>query len=526
MKRMKTKVLFVCFAGVLVGCLIYFWVTLEQRAAKSAARTITAVSSHRAPGNVAEVEHHGYPIKVVKGGPLRELLKDEAYVKLDEIMRAYQEAFEEDFHLEDMVIDAFETFSVDDPDLLPLLDAWVQTSPKSYAALLARGVYHQQRGWTARGGKSVKDTPAGNIAAMKTAHKLALADLKASLELNPKLIVAYVELIRLSKASGHRRDSQVFIRAANKICPPCFNARQSYILTLEPRWGGSYGAMARFATESEKLSAQNSRLKVLRGFIARDKGRLARSEDKEKEAVALFTEALTHGDHWMFYRDRAKALRWSNRPKEALTDVELALRLRPGEASLHLLRSRLLLKLDWLTDAAKALAEAEALAPEDKDVLKWKENLRRHMVLAGYKASKSNKPAVAAQALDEAVNLNPTSVETYIQRGHARLRARDFEGSQADFEEVMRLEPDSFPALQSLAIVYSQQKKWDDLISAVDSYLIGKPTDGRAYLARGQAHFYLGDIAATLRDTRRACDLGNKEGCRRHQQVKQSANRR
>jgi len=471
------------------------------------------------------LEFYGYPEVAADTTLLGELLEAEHYEDLDKSLSAFQDAFRENFRLEYFVENAFSTFSRHDASWRPMLDGYVKALPGSYAALLARGVYHAHRGWKARGKKWRKDTPDQNISDMNRSFELARADLTAALKLNPGLILAMRELMGMNMGQGHDSKNEILLKQANKVCPYCFSTRRTYLEGLAPRWGGSYLRMKRFLEGTDALLAKNPRLAVLRGLVPADRARSARSNKDYKAAIAHLTEALSHGDYWQFYEDRAEALFWYGSYNQALADANLAAKLRPGQASIHLLRSQILRKLSRYKEASKALQEALKWDPADPEVIDWKENLRRHMHHDGYKATKGNDPKVALQALDEAVRLDPDDVVARINRATNRIKTSDLKGAQEDLEQALTLEPDNFTALKNLVYTYAHQKLWDDALVRINAFLARNPEDGRAYLARGQANYYKRDMKACLADLKKACSLGNTEGCQRHKQIKARAGR-
>jgi tetratricopeptide (TPR) repeat protein len=105
------------------------------------------------------------------------------------------------------------------------------------------------------------------------------------------------------------------------------------MIQLLPRWGGSYWAMARAIAEAQQHKAQNPRLQLLQGYIAWDRGRVAESAKEHDEALRLYTEALSFGEHWMFLEDRAGLYHRRKQHEQALQDYDRALELRPQMVS-------------------------------------------------------------------------------------------------------------------------------------------------------------------------------------------------
>jgi len=91
----------------------------------------------------------------------------------------------------------------------------------------------------------------------------ATRDLTSSLTVKPN-IVAYYELIRTAKADPTLEiPVSEYLNRALELCPACFELRRQYMVGLEPRWGGSYEEMGKFATESQRFAHANPQLKLL-----------------------------------------------------------------------------------------------------------------------------------------------------------------------------------------------------------------------------------------------------------------------
>ena len=145
------------------------------------------------------------------------------------------------------------------------------------------------------------------------------------------------------------------LKSAIEACPACFTVRAQYMEGLAPRWNGSFDEMNRFAEESMRSGEGNSRIKTLRGFTYCEQARQARLENHNTEAAALAAKALGYGEYWRFYNERAAAYYNLNRFQEALTDLNRAIALRPGEGESYLQRAMTFVKLDNYDAAFKDL---------------------------------------------------------------------------------------------------------------------------------------------------------------------------
>jgi tetratricopeptide (TPR) repeat protein len=149
----------------------------------------------------------------------------------------------------------------------------------------------------------------------------------------------------MSSSAWPKADSETQIAAkeylslALELCPACFEVRRQYMVGLEPRWGGSYQEMQQFASQSQQMAGVNPQLRLLQGVPYYDQSNSACSDGRDTEAVELGTKALSYGEYWRFYYQRAMALRCSKRYQDALRDLDRAIALRPTKADLYVERA-------------------------------------------------------------------------------------------------------------------------------------------------------------------------------------------
>ena len=79
------------------------------------------------------------------------LLRQSRYVELDAKMNGIQRSYEAGTITDERLLHEFRAFYDTDPALADRYDAWVEKMPRSYSALLARGIYLRFLGKEARG---------------------------------------------------------------------------------------------------------------------------------------------------------------------------------------------------------------------------------------------------------------------------------------------------------------------------------------------------------------------------------------
>ena len=111
------------------------------------------------------------------------LLRQSRYVELDAKMNGIQGSYELGKITDERLLHEFRAFYDTDPALAARYDAWVEKMPRSYAALLARGIYLRYLGKQARGSAYIDDTPRPRIERMSTYLAKAMRDYDASLKI-------------------------------------------------------------------------------------------------------------------------------------------------------------------------------------------------------------------------------------------------------------------------------------------------------------------------------------------------------
>lgn len=349
---------------------------------------------------------------------------------------------------------------------------------------------------------------------MNAAFDQALGHAKAALSLHPGLGEAYYLQMQIAMFRGDERLEQTLAQEGLKAVRASFRLRRSYLQSLLPRWGGSYGAMETFAQDSQAHAAQNPRLKQLLGLVAWDRGSLAVLDKDYGTAVALFTAALKAGEYASFYADRADTYLRIREYGKALADADAALALYPQVPGVLRDRAWALFSLDRAQEAVADLAAAARLDPGEADVAKTRDAVAEKLVAKASAAQDQGRHDAALTLYGQALSLVPGSHDAYYGRGRAYLQQGQLGPAQADLEQALRLRPGSFEAAQSLDWLLAQDSRWDAIVAVWNRFLEADPGNANAYLERAGARRRQGEMAAALDDLQTACRLGNGNACR------------
>jgi hypothetical protein len=203
------------------------------------------------------------------------MLRSQQYQELNSRYSAMQRKFEKGTLNGDELRAEFREFYPTDPDLAPKFDAWVAQFPESYVARVARGIYYKKVGFEARGTNYIKDTSQSQIDGMSAAFEKSVADLRGSLAMNPKPFLSYFHLLDIGMAIGANENLRALFDRAIALDPSSYAVRLKYMVTLEPRWGGSMEEMRDFYAECQRAGLNDAQNKELQGMLAQEQAWLA-----------------------------------------------------------------------------------------------------------------------------------------------------------------------------------------------------------------------------------------------------------
>jgi len=460
----------------------------------------------------------GYPTRYVDRAALRALLWHTRYTDLTRYLEQFQAAFEADPRREYWPADAAETFSSAEPNLRVALDSWVEATPNSFAPYLARGNYWVEVAYARRGTKWARETAREDFDAMEEALERGLADLDRSIALRPGLVAAQRTKIRALMNRGAGPDMRQTVDDALAVCPSCFQVRATFITAIIPRWGGSYEAMGRFAEEGN--TTLNRRLRVLPGYIERDRAQLLEIDGQHAQALTMIDRACALGEYWEFLEERARIRDRLDDQAGALADVERALAARPGHPRLVILRGYLHSRARQWELAGRDLLAGLRMHPTDRTARHSLGTVVQNLVYAGWVHHQAGRRPEALKLYDLAAELAPRNQEVQGRRNAIIAGAGGSGAEEVDrLEEAARRSPDDFRALQQFDHALSRRGEFHRIAEMWTAYLARHPQDGPAYLERGGAYFHLQQLSEARADARMACELGVSEGCAREKQV-------
>lgn len=299
--------------------------------------------------NPTEIQTHG--------SELLDLLRSQQFDALDHRLNALQMEYEKDTERELDVATAFDWFSIPDPDLENLFQEWLKAYPESYAANLAQGIYYFIMAAHWRGEKYFGETHPFRIERMERYLDKAVVYLEKSLRLTKEPTISYAKLIATARYLGDDELSNRWLTEALKSDPYCIKPRRAYMRSLEPRWGGSYEAMRKFAEDTRKgeHSKMEKAARLIEAWIHFDKGYQKHLEGNYVATLDEYQKAIAIEDDSWFRSSRAKIYQIVGQTDLSMADLNRALELDPSSTEALYMRGVTLLDKRQPIDALKDL---------------------------------------------------------------------------------------------------------------------------------------------------------------------------
>ncbi len=378
------------------------------------------------------------------GGPDRlqilDLLRDRQFDRLERQLDGYLARYEAGETSDEVVRSAYKSFASADPDLEPLLNAWIAKQPQSTAARMARASYYLSLAWVLRGSAWTQNTARVRIDAMERYMDLARTDLRAVILLNPRQSIAYAALINIGMAMFDEASTDFLVRMGLKASPRSFVIRENYVYSLSPWWRGNdrprnpdaFGNFLRGWMDLPKRPPPPTTLEVFLGQIERDAARYPELAELKgygdyvtgkrhlyrKEyarAIEYYNKAQRHTDGVLYLWPMGKAYFYLERYKDAVTVFTNYLRAKPQRPDVLSFRARAYGRLGKLDEALDDWDEALTFTPYEPDILLQK----------AYALKAARRYPEAVEVLTDALVYGADDANVRYQRGWMLLRKLD-----------------------------------------------------------------------------------------------------
>jgi tetratricopeptide (TPR) repeat protein len=317
----------------------------------------------------------------------------------------------------------------------------------------------------------------------------------------------------IHNARGDRLSIPNARRKALELYPDSYSLRARLMWTRLPRWGGSYESMETIAREAESRIGANPRLAALYGFIYLDQADVCERRKAYPLAEELCGKAIAFGDDWSFYEERASLRHYElEKPEEALADIEQAIELRPTQASVRLLASRIHFAAGRNDESLAEYELARKLEPEAVELDSWSKWAAQDAKERAHKLFRSDVRGAVA-LYDVGLRFDPRDADLHCWRAQALAHLERPAEAIAGLEEALRLDPRRFETYQALDRVLLPLGQLDRIIGCWDRFLALEPQHAAGYFERSGTHHHRGNVKQSLADLRKACDLGSSGAC-------------
>jgi len=227
-----------------------------------------------------------------------DLLMAGAYLDVEKQFSDVQSQFESGAINEFQLRDAYRPFYQVSQKYNDPLEAWVHGSPGSPYAHLVRGIFYRKLGENARGNTFLSETPAANLKVMAGFNVKAKYDLESALKIQPTLYMAVLHLLNISQFEGDRSAATRYLAMGNKLLPSNVMIRARYLISLEPRWGGSYPQMEAFIQRCADENVSPRVISLLRAIEDDDRGLMIELKSGWAQAWPQYEAALDLARAW------------------------------------------------------------------------------------------------------------------------------------------------------------------------------------------------------------------------------------
>jgi serine/threonine protein kinase/Tfp pilus assembly protein PilF len=219
--------------------------------------------------------------------------------------------------------------------------------------------------------------------------------------------------------------------------------------------------------------------------------------DQPAQAAASYSACIAlHPDYFGYYFKRGLAQLRQQEPRLALADFDQALRQQPGHRETLINRALARLELRQPAEAVKDLSEVLEHGPPAARIYLMRARARG---LANDSAGQQSDEQAAQR-------LQPEDEAAWVARGASRAAPAP-QDALADFEQALRLNPRSLPAMEARAHVLARLGRTKEAIASLDTALKLFPEHAPALAGRGTLLGRLGQRDEAVRDAQAALKL-------------------
>lgn len=117
------------------------------------------------------------------------------------------------------------------------------------------------------------------------------------------------------------------------------------------------------------------------------------------------------------------------------------------------------------------------------------------------------KNSLALEYLNNALNINPKSIEALYAKGMFLHKTSDYKKALQEYETILQLAPSHQDAAFNKGVIFYEEKKYDEAIKVFETLMSGDENFYRAYYGRGRCYEVLGQKQKAVADYRRCLSI-------------------
>lgn len=214
-----------------------------------------------------------------------------------------------------------------------------------------------------------------------------------------------------------------------------------------------------------------------------------------EKAISAFSAALDVRQTESSYLNRGLALASASHPKEALTDLDQALKMNPSNLAACLGKGAAIIELGQFQLALDWLDRALEIESGNTSAL-------TNQAIAHFKMGEKD---AAAGLFEQAISLQPQA-KIFLARGQCQLDAGDWPGALQDVKLALEVEPENPEVYFFLGTV---EMKMGNAAAAIESFSIALETNPTAacLMKRAEAFQQNNQLYEAINDAYKALDL-------------------
>jgi tetratricopeptide (TPR) repeat protein len=235
----------------------------------------------------------------------------------------------------------------------------------------------------------------------------------------------------------------------------------------------------------------------LRAVVYEKHGRYQRALEDNDQAISM------DPSYAPAYVSRGSVYGKQGRHDKAIEDYNMALMLNPSLFEAYFCRAITYVRTAQFEMAVQDFNRAVGLYQGSHEAYNFR----------GMALKQLGRFEEAVHDYNRALALNPVYYEAYFNRGIAYEKMRSLDQAVQDYQRAIALNPDYHEAYNNLGILYGQAGEFEKAIELLSKSILLNQGQAIAHLNRGILYAKTGKRSHAAADFRRACDLGNRDGC-------------